>query len=122
MVYNDNSYTKSMVLWLGWVNLAVRTTSLPLSAVLQYLEHEREWDPLVEGGVWGVCGGEVERVSPGEDGVDDAADVALELGADVERRVDPAVVVHHLRAHAGRGLSEDARKRESGYEYCKNDT
>ena len=31
-----------------------------------------------------------------EDGVDDAADVALELGADVEGRVDPAVVVHHL--------------------------
>ena len=46
----------------------------------------------------------MERVPPGEDGVDDAADVALELAADVERRVDPAVVVHHLGAHAGRGL------------------
>ena len=39
-----------------------------------------------------------------EDGVDDAADVALELGADVEGGVDPAVVVHHLRAHPGRSL------------------
>ena len=46
----------------------------------------------------------MERVPPGEDGVDDAADVALELAADVERRVDPAVVVHHFRAHSGGGL------------------
>ena len=74
------------------------------NAIPLYLEHEREWDPLVERGVGCVCGGEVERVSPGEDGVDDAADVALELGADVEGRVDPAVVVHHLRAHPGRSL------------------
>ena len=54
----------------------------------------------------------MERVPPGEDGVDDAADVALELAADVERRVDPAVVVHHLRAHAGRRLKMRERERD----------
>ena len=48
----------------------------------------------------------MERVPPGEDGVDDAADVALELAADVERRVDPAVVVHHFRAHSGGSLQK----------------
>ena len=74
-----------------------------------YLEHECEWDPLVEGGVRCVCGCAVEGVPLGEDGVEDAADVALELGADVEGRVDPAVVVHHLRAHAGRSLRERGR-------------
>ena len=49
-----------------------------------------------------------------EDGVDDAADVSLELGADVEGRVDPAVVVHHLRAHPGRSLQLKGERERLG--------
>ena len=82
---------------------------LKATTMQSYLEHEGEWDPLVECRVGCVGCGEVKGVPPGEDGVDDAAHVALELAADVERRVDPAVVVHHLRAHAGGSLQNKGK-------------
>ena len=61
-----------------------------------HLKNEGEWNPLVEGRVWGVSSGRGHRVFSGQNCVEDAPDIALELWPDVKGGMDPAVVVHHL--------------------------